>query len=93
MNHCSCGFYPDRQKCRCTERQIIDYRNKVSHPIMDRIDIRIEVRPVKARKLLGEADGERSEVYRQRIEAARSIQLNRYRARHFILIRRCPSER
>ena len=77
-NHCPCGFYPDRQKCRCTERQIVDYRNKVSHPIMDRIDIRIEVRPVKAGELLGEADGEQSRVYRERIEAARRIQLERY---------------
>ena len=50
-NNCPCGFYPDRSRCHCTERQILDYRNRISHPIMDRIDIRIEVRPVEMEDL------------------------------------------
>ena len=77
-NHCPCGFFPDRQRCKCTERQILDYQNKVSHPIMDRIDIRIEVRPVKMEELLGMEEGESSETVRKRIEAARERQLKRY---------------
>ena len=78
-NHCPCGFFPDRSRCRCTERQITDYQNRLSHPIMDRIDIRIEVRPVKLDELLGEERGESSEVIRERIEAARERQLCRFR--------------
>ena len=82
-NHCPCGYYPDRMKCRCTERQIADYQNRVSHPIMDRIDIRIEVRPVGVKELLGENTGENSGQYRRRICAARERQLHRYRDESF----------
>ncbi len=82
-NHCPCGYYPDRSRCRCTERQITEYRNKISHPIMDRIDIRIEVRPVRMEELLGKENGESSETVRMRIEAARERQLQRYRGETF----------
>ncbi|MBR0145544.1 MAG: YifB family Mg chelatase-like AAA ATPase [Eubacterium sp.] len=82
-NHCPCGYYPDRSRCRCRERQIVEYRNRISHPIMDRIDIRIEVRPVRMEDLLsGEAE-ETSRVVRGRIEAARARQLERYRDEAF----------
>lgn len=46
MNPCPCGYYPDRQKCRCTHRMIRNYISRVSGPILDRFDIGIEVRPV-----------------------------------------------
>ncbi len=92
-NHCPCGFYPDRSKCHCTERQIIDYRNKLSHPIMDRIDIRIEVRPVKGRDLLGEAGGRSSEYYRSRIEEARERQIHRYREEDFCFNSEVPQRK
>lgn len=82
-NHCPCGYYPDRSRCRCTERQITEYRNRISHPIMDRIDIRIEVRPVRMEDLLGDSQEETSDVVRGRIEAARARQLERYRGESF----------
>ena len=82
-NHCPCGYYPDRSRCRCTERQITEYRNKISHPIMDRIDIRIEVRPVRMEELLGTPSEETSDVVRARIEEARERQLHRYKDEAF----------
>ena len=82
-NHCPCGFYPDRARCRCTERQIIEYRNRISHPIMDRIDMRIEVRPVELGDLLGSSVEETSEIVRGRIEEARHRQMLRYKGESF----------
>ena len=82
-NHCPCGYYPDRSRCRCTERQIADYQNRVSHPIMDRIDIRIEVCPVKMEELLSSEKEEGSLLVRGRIEEARERQLFRYRGEAF----------
>ena len=82
-NECPCGFYPDRSRCHCTERQILDYRNRISHPIMDRIDIRIEVRPVEMEDLLSQKDEENSGVVRARIEKARARQLSRYEGEAF----------
>ena len=82
-NHCPCGFYPDRNRCHCTERQILDYKNKISHPIMDRIDIRIEVRPVEVEDLIEERKEENSETVRNRILEARERQLLRYEKEDF----------
>ena len=82
-NNCPCGFYPDRTRCRCTERQIIDYQNRISHPIMDRIDIRIEVRPVEMEDLLCQKEEEHSSAVRARIEEARARQLVRYEGEEF----------
>ena len=92
-NHCPCGFYPDRARCRCSERQIIEYRNRVSHPIMDRIDIRIEVRPVEVEDLLGDSREESSETVRARIEEARERQLHRYRGESFCFNSAVPQSR
>ena len=92
-NHCPCGFYPDRSRCRCTEKQITDYQNRLSHPIMDRIDIRIEVRPVKLDELLGEEKEESSEVIRGRIEEARERQLFRFRGENFFFNSDIPQRR
>ena len=93
MNNCPCGFYPDRARCRCTERQIVEYRNRISHPIMDRIDIRIEVRPVEIGDLLGEAAGETSETVRGRIEEARARQVHRFREESFCYNSGIPQRR
>jgi magnesium chelatase family protein len=92
-NNCPCGFYPDRSRCRCTERQILDYRNRISHPIMDRIDIRIEVRPVKAEDLLSKVKEEDSASVRTRIERARERQLQRYRGEGFCFNSTVPQTR
>ncbi len=79
MNPCPCGFYPDRNKCKCTPTQIRQYQRGVSKPILDRIDICAESSPIKFEEMTSKADAERSEVIRERIIKARKIQEERFK--------------
>jgi magnesium chelatase family protein len=82
MNPCHCGFLgDDRRRCRCTPRMILRYRSKVSGPLLDRIDLHIEVPPVSSPELLDSIDGENSAVVAARVEAARRLQLARFEGR------------
>ncbi len=82
MNPCPCGFLGDRGKrCRCTPRLIQRYRAKISGPLLDRIDLHIEVPPVATPDLLGAGDGEGSTEVAQRVERARHLQLARFQGR------------
>jgi magnesium chelatase family protein len=75
MNPCPCGYLGHYNgKCRCTPDQIARYRGKISGPLLDRIDIQIEVPAVPQEALLKQADGETSGVIQQRVEAARQRQ-------------------
>ncbi len=79
MNPCPCGYLSDpRHQCTCTPGQIYRYRRKVSGPLLDRIDIHIEVPAVPYKELSTEYAGETSEVIRQRVVRARDIQLARF---------------
>ena len=78
MNPCPCGFYTDpNRECTCTMPQILRYRSKISGPLMDRIDIHVEVPAVKYRDLTGETSGEDSEAIKVRVNRAREIQRQR----------------
>ena len=77
-NPCPCGYYPDRKRCRCTPRMVSAYQGKLSGPLLDRIDIRMEVTAVSGDALFEEASGETSESIRMRVEAARKRQEERY---------------
>jgi len=79
MNPCPCGYsgHPGRE-CRCSYTQIQKYRSKISGPLLDRIDIHIEVPAVEYNDLVGVADGEPSEKVRDRVLAARQIQRERF---------------
>ena len=79
MNPCPCGFYPNR-RCTCTEIMRKKYQAKISGPIMDRIDICIDVKAVEYENLFGDVQEERSEKIRERVEMARTIQAERYKA-------------
>ena len=80
MNPCPCGFLTDPKKeCHCTPPRIQKYLSKISGPLLDRIDIHIEVPPVRYKELSSEASGERSEVIRERVRLARDIQLTRFK--------------
>ncbi len=80
MNPCPCGYLGDaRHACRCSIPQIQRYRSKVSGPLMDRIDIHVEVPAVAFRDLTTAAKGEASETIRARVAAARDIQHGRFR--------------
>ncbi|MCG3149598.1 MAG: Competence protein ComM [Verrucomicrobiae bacterium] len=79
MNPCPCGFYGDpKRECRCSPNLITKYRNRISGPLLDRIDIHIEVPAVKYKEMAGEATGEPSANVRNRVEAARLIQRERF---------------
>jgi magnesium chelatase family protein len=80
MNPCPCGHYgDDRHECTCTMSQIQKYRAKISGPLLDRIDLHVEVPAVSAEELLTpKADEERSAVIRERVTAARHLQEKRF---------------
>src|SRR6266446_3654435 len=74
-----CGFYGDpKRECRCSPNMILKYRNRISGPLLDRIDIHIEVPAVKYKEMAGEATGEASEKIQVRVESARSVQRARF---------------
>lgn len=77
MNPCVCGYYPDRNRCRCTEAQIRNYLGRISGPILDRMDLCVEVMPVDVSKLQG-TKGESSNDIRKRILRARRMQKERF---------------
>lgn len=75
MNPCPCGFYGDSaRECRCTPGIIQRYLSKISGPLLDRIDIHIEVPAVAYKELRGKDDGVNSSEIRDRVIAARAIQ-------------------
>ena len=79
MNPCPCGFFTDPNKeCTCTPPSIQRYMAKISGPLLDRIDIHIEVPAVKFKELSAKEHSENSETIRERVIQAREIQLNRY---------------
>lgn len=81
MNPCPCGFFSDpRHPCRCTYSQIHRYRAKISGPLMDRIDLHVEVPAVAYKDLVGEISAEPSADIRKRVLAARKIQEARFSA-------------
>ena len=79
MNPCPCGNYGSSEKeCTCTPTQIAKYRAKLSGPLLDRIDIQVEVDSVKYQELANEAELESSQVVRERVNKARAIQRERF---------------
>jgi len=79
MNPCPCGFYTDHHhECTCTVPQIQKYKAKISGPLMDRIDIHIEVPSVSYKDLSDERSGEFSEIIKRRVNYARDIQMKRF---------------
>jgi magnesium chelatase family protein len=79
MNPCPCGFYGDpKRECRCSPTMITKYRNKISGPLLDRIDIHVEVPAVKYKEMAGDPTGETSEKIRARVEYGRVIQRERF---------------
>jgi len=79
MNPCPCGFFSDpKHECRCSFPQIQRYRSKISGPLLDRIDIHLEVPAVPYKDLAGEALEETSGEIKKRVSAARRIQSKRF---------------
>ncbi len=84
MNPCPCGFYGDpTHECTCSPVAIQRYRSRVSGPLLDRIDIHIEVPGVRYKELTDRAMGEPSEGIRERVNRAREVQLRRFSGMSF----------
>ncbi|MBF0506664.1 MAG: YifB family Mg chelatase-like AAA ATPase [Nitrospirae bacterium] len=80
MNPCPCGYLGDlKHQCTCTPAMTNRYRSKISGPLMDRIDIHVNVPSVPYKELSGDYSGERSELIRQRVTEARERQLKRFK--------------
>lgn len=83
MNPCPCGNYNNPQKdCTCLPGQVAAYLGRISGPLLDRIDIQVEIVPVPFEKLAGREQGESSAAIRERVLVARAIQQERYRDVH-----------
>jgi len=80
MNPCPCGFYNHPEKvCVCQSGAVQKYLNRISGPLLDRIDIHIEIVPVPFEKLSEQRESEKSELIRERVKRARAIQEARFK--------------
>ncbi len=83
MNPCPCGYYGSNQNtCTCSMKQISNYRHKLSGPLLDRMDIHIEVKSVKYTDLASKRPLENSASIKKRVNIARKIQNERYKPYH-----------
>jgi len=79
MNPCPCGYQTDpKRECRCSPLQIARYRSRISGPLLDRIDLHIEVPAISYEQLASLEKGEPSAAIRERVVRAREIQQKRY---------------
>ncbi len=93
MNPCPCGFLGDQEKqCICSPNQIANYKKKISGPILDRIDLHIDVPRVDFEKLSSASPAESSKDIKKRVERARAIQQERFRSSPYITNSEMSSE-
>ena len=79
MNPCPCGYYPDMHRCSCSPKAVADYRNRISKPLLDRIDLCVQCPPVSYEDLVTSApSGPSSGEIREEVEKARLIQAKRF---------------
>lgn len=80
LNPCPCGFFGDPfKKCNCTVTQVENYQRRISNPLMDRVDLHLEVARPTYEEISCKSNGESSTSIRKRVTKARKIQLNRFR--------------
>lgn len=78
MNPCQCGYYPDRNKCRCSVREIQKYQQRLSGPLLDRIDLCAEASAFLGNQLGSGGIGQTSLQIKKRVSQAREVQYKRY---------------
>lgn len=93
MNPCPCGNYPDRNRCTCTEHQITSYLGKISQPLLDRIDLCLDVPKVEYETLVGREKTMDSESMKEEVKNAIQIQKKRYAKENFSYNADIPSNR
>ena len=79
MNPCPCGYYGTDKECTCSSKAIAKYLGKVSGPLLDRIDIQVEVSSVKYKNFDIQTDEDTSNKIRARVEKTRELQIKRYK--------------
>lgn len=89
MNPCKCGYYPDRNLCRCTEKEVRTYLNRLSRPLLDRMDICVEVSRPSYEELQGSS--ETSAGIRKRVEQVYEIQKQRFQGTKIRFNARIPA--
>ena len=82
-NPCPCGFYPDMNRCKCTPREVHNYQKRISGPLIDRIDFRVNVGRVNSEDMQGNSTEETSDVIRARVIQAIERQTYRFRGTPF----------
>jgi len=83
---CPCGFFGDsRRDCRCSPKQVENYRQRISGPLLDRIDLHVEVPLVDYKELSSAVSGEKSESIRERVITAREVQAERFQGTQNLL--------
>ena len=81
MNPCPCGYYGDKNnRCHCNDNQIRRYKSKISGPLLDRIDMHLEVSALEFEKLQSREQAETSDHVRKRVNKARKLQSERFKA-------------
>lgn len=93
MNPCNCGYYPNMQKCRCSQRSLRRYLERVSQPLLDRIDICVQVSSLTYHELTGKGRSETSAEIRQRVLNCHQIQQERYKNEEFSYNSHIPAGR
>ena len=78
MNRCPCGYYPDRSRCRCMPNEIARYVSRISQPILDRIDLKVDMPAIKFEEFDTKSVNESSESIKRRVLRARKMQEKRY---------------
>ena len=91
MNPCPCGYYPDMEKCRCTQAEVDRYLGKISQPFLSRIDICVEAPRVEYEDLKEQKHCDTSDEIRGRVCAARNIQKERFQNETFATNSRIPA--
>ena len=80
LNPCPCGYHNSKtHECNCSPYEIQRYLSRISHPLLDRIDIHLEVPEVNYKEISSERSGESSEVIRERVKAIREVQKDRFK--------------
>ena len=92
MNPCRCGYFPDRKRCHCTHAEISRYISKLSRPLLDRIDISVEVKPLSFEEAAGQETAESSAEIRDRVIAVHALQKERYEKENFSYNAQIPQE-
>ena len=78
MNPCRCGYYPDRNRCHCSDAEVSSYLRRVSRPLLDRIDLCVEAPTLLYKDLVRKKENESSAAIRARVEQARERQTKRF---------------